>query len=797
MNKLSVLFVLLISSLSLGQGNWINFNSASSRLPNNTIYQVVIDNQDIKWVATGVGLGRFDGTNWTSYNKANSGLPNNTVRGLAIDSKGNKWIGTDSGLVKFDGKNWTVFTKNNSSLPDNRIRGVAIDKDGFIWAGTKEAGVARFDGYNWRIFDASNTPGLVNFINTVAVDANNVKWIGTSGGGLGKFDGVNWTFYTKANSYTACNSFISLVFDPKGVLWAGTYNGGLEMFDGTKWGWGSYFPHFSHPLEHKWVLGVALDKNGAKWVGMNNFGLWKFETVNGSETWTQFDSLNSPVNDTCVVSVAVDKYNNKWIGTYTKGLFIYNENGIVLKNLSLNGPEAGAKWASGSSQRITWTSKSISGNVNIKLSLDEGATYPITLASNTPNDGAEDITVPARESDLCRIKVESVADTALYGVSPSNFSIVILKTPLLISPKSGASVDPSKLVLKWKKTDLAESYAVKVSNDTGFTVLLINEPAAADTMLQLLNLSTNMKCYWKVQARISGGSGPWSEVRNFTILPLPAAPLLKSPANNALNIEENASLSWNSLQNAASYRINISEDENFSSLAYSDSGLASTSKEFKGLKNGLRYYWQVRGNNATGAGPYSTVWSFTTKLYNPDSLRVAVESQMVVLTWKDNTNNEAGFTIERKSDADFSQIGTTGPNQTSFTDTTAKAPGSYQYRVRAFTKDVQSGYSNAASISVTSMKEEKRVPVTFALGQNYPNPFNPSTKIKYSIPNEEYVSLRIFNLLGSEVATIVDGKQSAGEHVVVFDGSKLTSGMYLYRLEAGGNVITKKLVLLK
>jgi glucuronoarabinoxylan endo-1,4-beta-xylanase len=142
-------------------------------------------------------------------------------------------------------------------------------------------------------------------------------------------------------------------------------------------------------------------------------------------------------------------------------------------------------------------------------------------------------------------------------------------------------------------------------------------------------------------------------------------------------------------------------------------------------------------------------------------------------------------------------VGTAGPNQTSYTDTTAKASGSYQYRVRAFTKYTESDFSNTVTVSISGVNDQKKIPAAFALEQNYPNPFNPSTKIRYSIPKESFVSLRVFNLLGSEVATLVNGKLSAGEHEAVFDGSSLPSGMYLYRLEAGESVSTKKFVLLK
>jgi subtilisin family serine protease len=89
------------------------------------------------------------------------------------------------------------------------------------------------------------------------------------------------------------------------------------------------------------------------------------------------------------------------------------------------------------------------------------------------------------------------------------------------------------------------------------------------------------------------------------------------------------------------------------------------------------------------------------------------------------------------------------------------------------------------------------VPKDYSLSQNYPNPFNPATQIKYFIPRTGYVSLKVYDLLGQEVATLHAGVQQAGSYVVTFDGTRLASGVYFYRLQADNFVETKKLVLLK
>jgi hypothetical protein len=88
-------------------------------------------------------------------------------------------------------------------------------------------------------------------------------------------------------------------------------------------------------------------------------------------------------------------------------------------------------------------------------------------------------------------------------------------------------------------------------------------------------------------------------------------------------------------------------------------------------------------------------------------------------------------------------------------------------------------------------------PNYFVLGQNYPNPFNPETKIKYQIPNSSEVTLKVFDLLGREVATLVNERLQPGSYETTFDGKDLSSGVYLYRLQAGGFVETKKLLLLR
>jgi hypothetical protein len=89
------------------------------------------------------------------------------------------------------------------------------------------------------------------------------------------------------------------------------------------------------------------------------------------------------------------------------------------------------------------------------------------------------------------------------------------------------------------------------------------------------------------------------------------------------------------------------------------------------------------------------------------------------------------------------------------------------------------------------------IPRNYALEQNYPNPFNPSTTIRYQLPTRSTVLLKVYDMLGREVATLDDGIKEAGDYTVSFDASHLTSGLYFYRLDAGNFSSTKKMIFLK
>ena len=182
---------------------------------------------------------------------------------------------------------------------------------------------------------------------------------------------------------------------------------------------------------------------------------------------------------------------------------------------------------------------------------------------------------------------------------------------------------------------------------------------------------------------------------------------------------------------------------------------------------------------------------------------------IVELTWKTATEtNNYGFEIERQykfidnSKTNWQAIGfvngngnSSSINQYTFNDKELKLSGIYLYRLKQIDFDGQFSYSNEKEIDFIS-------PQQFELFQNYPNPFNPVTKIKYTVPIESYVKLTLINLLGEKISALVSKDHQPGVYEVELNGSNLSSGVYLYELEAAAQSGTvnrqfKKMILNK
>lgn len=181
------------------------------------------------------------------------------------------------------------------------------------------------------------------------------------------------------------------------------------------------------------------------------------------------------------------------------------------------------------------------------------------------------------------------------------------------------------------------------------------------------------------------------------------------------------------------------------------------------------------------------------------SFTANVSGNKVALNWKtDFEQNNSGYEIQRKtSSGDWTKIGfvegkgTVTEQSNYFYEDRNLNSGRYHYRLK------QIDYNGNLEYFSLNNEVIVGVPAKFALGQNYPNPFNPVTTIAYEIPAANFVSLKVYDLTGKEVASLVNEKQEAGFYLVKFDGTKLSSGVYFYSLKSNDFTATKKLLLVK
>jgi hypothetical protein len=208
----------------------------------------------------------------------------------------------------------------------------------------------------------------------------------------------------------------------------------------------------------------------------------------------------------------------------------------------------------------------------------------------------------------------------------------------------------------------------------------------------------------------------------------------------------------------------------------------------------IRFAIQYYHTNGGVSGSYSDYWGLDLLQVTSGVVPVELTSftanannDLVSLNWSTATEtNNKGFEVQRKvvgggfnSIAFLEGKGTTTQTQNYSYSDNGLTPGVYSYRLKQVDFDGTTEYSKVVEVEIAA-------PVEFSLAQNYPNPFNPSTAINFSLAIDSKVSLKIFNILGQEVTTLLSKNLNAGNHKVNFDASSLNSGVYLYKIEAQG-----------
>lgn len=288
---------------------------------------------------------------------------------------------------------------------------------------------------------------------------------------------------------------------------------------------------------------------------------------------------------------------------------------------------------------------------------------------------------------------------------------------------------------------------------------------------------------------------------------IPSQPTLVTPVQNALvNQTKPVLIRWSTYGHIVGSHLQISKDSTFTTLVYNDSTLISSYKVWSGYEPNKKYYWRAKAVNEGGRSVWSSTGTFTTTgvyisiLYPTASLKL-IPNNSYQLKYENNFEERVNITLYKN-----------GSIVLKIKDSTENT-GRYVWKVPATGLTVDSTYtikissvldSNIVALSpvfsITStvgVQHEVTSVRTFELSQNYPNPFNPSTTIWFAIPSAQNVALKIFDLLGKEIATLVNGQLQAGDYSVQFNGKSTPSGMYFCRMQAGNFVSVKKIILVK
>lgn len=287
----------------------------------------------------------------------------------------------------------------------------------------------------------------------------------------------------------------------------------------------------------------------------------------------------------------------------------------------------------------------------------------------------------------------------------------------------------------------------------------------------------------------------------------PFVPMLSQPSDLATEVEVPLAFEWHPIDNAVNYELEVSRTQSFKKVIMEREIQDTSTTMEMGLDHDSTYYWRVRAITNQFATNWSDVWTFTTELpvpetpeWEPADGSEDMETQLT-LKWSEADRAET-YNVQMSTEADFSNthIDSSGIQVTELHVEDLETSTTYYWRVSATNKSGSSGWSEVlefTTVATSAGELSSNIPEDFEMHQNYPNPFNPSTEIRYGIPEASEVQLVIYDMLGRRVTQLVNERQSAGYHQVNFDAGNLASGIYIYRLQAGEHVITKKMMLAK
>jgi hypothetical protein len=288
-----------------------------------------------------------------------------------------------------------------------------------------------------------------------------------------------------------------------------------------------------------------------------------------------------------------------------------------------------------------------------------------------------------------------------------------------------------------------------------------------------------------------------------------------TPQDDTTEVFRVLELTWSSDTLSTHYQLQVFEgtDPVVIDTLVTDTSFTNTEP----LKSNTTYNWRVNGINQSDSlfgepkvSDWSSIYTFETgiSLLSTPISEIPYEGQenvgkSVTYQWS-NSESSYSYHLQVSTDSMFSSVdfeySLIDSNVYNSSDS-LEVNTQYFWRVRSQVGNDQfySDWSDTISFTtgIRTSTEPNTTPSSFSLQQNYPNPFNPTTTITYSLPQSGMVTLNVYDITGRFITTLVDGVKGVGTHSVQFEGSSLSSGMYVYTLETDGYRQTRQMMLVK
>lgn len=274
--------------------------------------------------------------------------------------------------------------------------------------------------------------------------------------------------------------------------------------------------------------------------------------------------------------------------------------------------------------------------------------------------------------------------------------------------------------LTWNSVAGATAYEVQIATDNAFANVFTQNLNNTTTIFAYTGLNNNTVYYWRVKAKNADGAGSYSSVYSFTTVL--AAPSLTSPANNAMSIALNGTLTWGTVAGATAYEVLVATDAAFTNVILTDLNVATTTKALASLTNNTSYYWKVRAKNANCTGDYSNTFNFETVLAAPllssplNAINIPVDGN---LNWQ-GVAGAATYDVQLSLNGTFTNfvINQTGVVGTSLAYANLLGKTSYYWRARAVKTGSTSDWSAIGQFTTHLAPVVLSAPVNNAKGQN-------------------------------------------------------------------------------